>query len=156
MQKTNLLYLHKPNEKQILLAMKKRRFGAGKWNGVGGKVEGSESIIESLMREVKEEIGVDIREEDLVQVATIDFLYENNPDWNNESHVFFTEKWGGIPVETEEMRPEWFSTDNLPYKDMWIDDPHWLPKVLEGKKVRGIVNLNKEGNEILEIKVEEI
>lgn len=32
-----LLFLKK--NRQLLLAMKKRGFGAGKWNGVGGKLE---------------------------------------------------------------------------------------------------------------------
>ena len=39
---------------QILLAMKKRGFGVGKWNGVGGKVEKGEEIIDAAIREIKE------------------------------------------------------------------------------------------------------
>ena len=40
--------------KELLLAMKKRGFGAGKWNGVGGKIDpakGDKNIIEAAMRE---------------------------------------------------------------------------------------------------------
>jgi len=164
LQKTTLLYLHKPKEKQILLASKKRtsknlkwgELGLGKWNGVGGKLEGNESIAEGLIREVKEEIGVLIKEEDLIKVATLKFLYQDKADWNQHAHVFFVEKWEGEPTETEEMLPRWYSTDALPYEQMWLDDPHWLPKVIEGKKVDGLIHLNKEGDKIVEIKIDEI
>jgi 8-oxo-dGTP pyrophosphatase MutT (NUDIX family) len=37
--------------------MKKRGFGEGRWNGVGGKVEPGESIEAALIREAKEEVN---------------------------------------------------------------------------------------------------
>lgn len=53
---TTLLLLRKENK--ILLAMKKRGFGAGKYNGVGGKLEKSETPEEAMIREAKEEINI--------------------------------------------------------------------------------------------------
>lgn len=47
------------NNEQILLGMKKRGFGMGKYNGFGGKVEAAESIIDAAIRETKEECGVE-------------------------------------------------------------------------------------------------
>ena len=38
--------------KQVLLGMKKRGFGVGKWNGFGGKLEPGESFAEGAVREV--------------------------------------------------------------------------------------------------------
>ena len=38
---------------KVLLAMKKRGFGAGKWNGVGGKVKDGETIKQAAIRERK-------------------------------------------------------------------------------------------------------
>jgi hypothetical protein len=52
-------------------------------------------------------------------------------------HVFLTTVFTGSPVETEEMRPEWFSVDAIPYDQMWADDKFWLPAVLAGKNVAG-------------------
>lgn len=43
---------------QVLLALKKRGFGEGKWNGVGGKVKDGETIEQTAIRETQEEIGV--------------------------------------------------------------------------------------------------
>ncbi|CAM9897292.1 unnamed protein product, partial [Ectocarpus fasciculatus] len=48
--------------KEILLGMKKRGFGEGKWNGFGGKVESGESVDEAAKRELMEEAGVTARE----------------------------------------------------------------------------------------------
>ena len=38
------------NETQVLLGMKKRGFGEGRWNGFGGKVESGETITEAAIR----------------------------------------------------------------------------------------------------------
>lgn len=37
---------------KILLGNKKRGFAKGKWNGFGGKVESTESVLEACLREV--------------------------------------------------------------------------------------------------------
>ena len=36
--------------KQVLLGMKKRGFGKGKWNGFGGKVQDGEEILDAAKR----------------------------------------------------------------------------------------------------------
>ena len=43
---------------KVLLGMKKRGFGAGRWNGFGGKVRDGETIEEATKREMKEEVGI--------------------------------------------------------------------------------------------------
>ena len=41
--------------------MKKRGFGANRWNGVGGKMEANDTTIEeTAKRETQEEIGVKV------------------------------------------------------------------------------------------------
>ncbi len=157
MRKTTLLFLYKPKENKILLAMKKRCFGAGKWNGVGGKLNGGETIKGALVRETKEEISVTVEEADMVQVATLNFVFEEDTQgFSQQVHVFFTEKWTGDPVETEEMKPEWYDVDKLPFENMWIDDIHWLPLVLQGQKINATFNFNKMGDKILSMKIDQI
>ena len=70
--------------KDICLAMKKRGFGEGKWNGIGGKVEQNETIEEAVVRETEEEIGVTPKE--IEKVATITFLFTHNKDWSQTVH----------------------------------------------------------------------
>lgn len=156
MQDTTLIYLRKPETNEILLAMKKRRFGAGKLNGVGGKLEGSESVFENAEREVNEEIMVSIDSQDLHKVADITFIFDGKPEWNQHTHAFFIDKWIGEPQETEELLPEWFKIESLPYEKMWIDDPLWLPQALEGKKLSATFTFNEDGSKVLKSEVIEI
>ena len=125
MTKTTLCFLLKDDE--VLLAMKKRGFGVGKWNGVGGKTEEGEDAVECAVREVNEEIGVMIAHHDFSEVATLNFHFEGNPDWDQVCTVFTTRRWHGFPDETEEMRPQWYPIEHMPFDAMWVDDPYWLP-----------------------------
>ena len=119
---------------QILLGMKKRGFGAGRWNGFGGKVEEDESLIEAAKRETVEECGVEIIK--LAERGVLEFSFANKPEIL-EVHIFKAIKWLGGPQETEEMLPEWFPYAEIPYNEMWADDRYWLPLFLEGKKFKG-------------------
>ncbi len=120
---------------QILLAMKKRGFGVGRWNGVGGKVDESadKSVLDNILREAKEEIGVDLI--NLEKVGLFHFSFPHKPEWDQDVHVFVAREWKGEPTETEEMKPQWFNQDKIPYDQMWEDDTLWLPRVLKGEKL---------------------
>ena len=119
---------------KILLGMKKRGFGAGRWNGFGGKLKEGETIEEALKRETKEEAGGEINNFD--KVGIIEFEFKGDPDIL-EVHIFRVSDFGGEPAESEEMRPQWFNQDKLPFDSMWPDDRHWFPLLLSGKKFRG-------------------
>lgn len=126
-----LLFLVRPNE--ILLAMKKRGFGKGLWNGVGGKIEPHESIEQAMIRECEEEIGV--RPIHFRKVALHEFVYQSS-DKPVLVHAYLCDDWAGEPHETEEMAPQWFSQNAIPYDNMWEDDKYWLPQVLDNKLLR--------------------
>ncbi len=149
MRETNLIFLHKPKDGEILLAMKKRRFGADKWNGVGGKVDEGESIKQSAIREIKEEICVDVEESALKGMGVMDFFFENKDDWNQRVHIFLIESWQGEPCETEEMMPKWFKISDIPYDKMWVDDPLWLPRVLKGEHIEASFTLSEDGAKMI-------
>lgn len=131
---------------EICLAMKKRGFGAGRWNGVGGKVEGNESIIDAAKREEKEEIGVDIKY--LKKIGELSFYFSHNPEWNQKVSIFFSDDWRGEPIESEEMRPQWFEVESIPFSEMWPDDKFWLPKVVDGNLIKGSFTFGE--NDVIE------
>ncbi|MDD5068769.1 MAG: 8-oxo-dGTP diphosphatase [Candidatus Pacebacteria bacterium] len=119
---------------EVLLGMKKRGFGMGRWNGFGGKVEVGETIEEAAMREVLEEISVSVSE--IEKFAEILFSFEGKEEVL-DVHFFSALKWTGEPKESEEMKPKWFPVDKIPYKKMWSDDEYWFPLFLAGKKFKG-------------------
>lgn len=156
-------------EGEILLAMKKRGFGAGRWNGAGGKVEPGETVEEAVHREVREELGVDASA--LAEVAQLRFYFVTGAPGEGEvvapsgsglvaptqtirCTVYVCEDWDGEPVETEEMAPQWYPVDSVPYDSMWPDDRMWLPQVLAGQCVEAEF-LFGEDDEVLDARVAE-
>jgi 8-oxo-dGTP diphosphatase len=137
---TTLLFFVRNDE--ILLAMKKRGFGANRYNGVGGKLDPGETVEQTLIRESEEEIGVTPIH--FWKVAEHDFIQEDSDSpWRMYVHVYFCDQWQGEPIETEEMAPEWFNVKDIPYDKMWQDDEHWLPQVLSGRQVYGQFSFDK-------------
>lgn len=142
---TNLVFLVCGSE--ILLALKKRGFGVGRWNGVGGKVDPGETNQESAIRETQEEIGVVAL--NLRKVAELDFYFPTVPidkHFNRKVVVYICTDWIGEPVETEEMAPQWYIVNDLPFAKMWQADKLYLPLVLSGKKLCGEFALAENGD----------
>ncbi|MDL2235044.1 8-oxo-dGTP diphosphatase [Christensenellaceae bacterium OttesenSCG-928-L17] len=127
---------------KILLGYKKCRFGAGKWNGIGGKVDPGETIEQAAVREMQEESNVTPTKFEKVATITFDQLIYNGTKGRSVMHCFIATEWQGNPTETEEIRPEWFDISQIPYDEMWIDDTYWLPTILEGKKVEATFTWN--------------
>lgn len=132
--KTILCYI--VNEKsEVLLAYKKRGFGIGKYNGPGGKLKNDESPKDAAIREIKEEVGLDI--DNLLELGFIEFIWPpEKEDWNQKCFIFLTKDFSGEVCESEECRPEWFAFDKIPYDQMWDDDKYWYPEALAGKIVQ--------------------
>jgi len=142
-------------EDKILLAKKKRGFGEGKWNGFGGKVEYGETVEESAIRELREESGIIADPQHLQKRCEYDFEFLDEPGLDIFNvHVFCLNTYKGEPRETEEMLPAWFLKDKIPYDEMWDDDKYWLPKFLEGKKLKGAFWF--KDNKVVKHKLEKI
>ncbi|XP_044836562.1 7,8-dihydro-8-oxoguanine triphosphatase isoform X1 [Mauremys mutica] len=157
---------------QVLLGMKKRGFGAGRWNGFGGKVQVDETIEQAAHRcvvpadcrsqhapshlgpsrlaiwnsswtntcwdlctlELLEESGLTV--DNLQKMGQITFEFVGNSELM-EVHIFRADTFHGEPTESDEMRPQWFQLDQVPFSHMWPDDVYWFPLLLQKKLFRG-------------------
>ena len=93
-----------------------------------------ESVSEAAARELEEES--ELRSPKLDKRGVLTFHYDDKPK-PLEVHVFRVSEYEGVPAETEEMRPEWFAFDQIPFKKMWADDALWYPLFLSGKTFEG-------------------
>jgi 8-oxo-dGTP pyrophosphatase MutT (NUDIX family) len=145
-----LCIVHENN--RVLLGMKKRGFGAGRYNGFGGKVGSGETIEEAAKREVKEEAL--ITPTNLVKQGVIEFTFTTHQDVL-QVHIFKTTAYTGEAGESEEMRPEWFEANKIPFEEMWKDDIFWFPLFLQNKMFKGKFHFDDK-DEILEKELKEV
>ncbi len=118
---------------QILLIRKKRGLGAGKINGPGGKLDPGETLEQCAVREVQEELGVT----PLGLTYRGQHRFQFLDGYTLHCHVYVASDCLGEPTETPEAIPLWTPLTEIPYDEMWADDKHWLPHVLDGSTVDG-------------------
>ena len=148
-QSTLVLVFNSQN--QILLNMKKRGFWEWKYNGAGGKVEWEETILEWAKRELEEETWVKATKEKFEKRWLFHFSFIDKPEWDQDVTLFVVKDYNWEVFETEEMRPEWFNLDKIPYDKMWEDDAIWLPRILSWDSVEYDFRFNEDGK-IIEYK----
>ncbi|MCX6744376.1 MAG: 8-oxo-dGTP diphosphatase [Candidatus Parcubacteria bacterium] len=130
---TTLCYLLN-NQNQVLLIMKKKGFGQGRWNGPGGKVKPGETPEQAAMREVEEETGY--KPANLTNLGYIEFIWETKTENNQICHIFLTKEFTGEMRESDECLPQWYDIDKIPLDQMWPDDKFWLLDALTGKETK--------------------
>ena len=121
---------------EILLGMKKRGFGTGKWNGFGGKIESGESAEEGAIRELEEESSLVVSGENMLRRGYLVFNMQESQKIM-KVHVYETWKWSGNEAESDEMRPQWWRENSIPFELTWLDDKYWMPLLLESKTFVG-------------------
>lgn len=88
---------------------------AGLWEFPGGKIEGNETPQQALVREIKEELDVDIAVGDLIDTVEYDY-----PTFHLSMDCFFCEIVAGDIVLKEAADARWLKLDEL-------DSVKWLP-----------------------------
>jgi 8-oxo-dGTP diphosphatase len=104
-----------------------KRLWAGLYNGVGGHVEASEDIRAAVLREVKEETGLDVGDVRLRGVVHVDV---DDPTRGVLFFVFTATAPSKQVVPTQDGSLEWIDAQNLPFAEMVEDLPVILPVAL--------------------------
>ncbi|MEM9493706.1 MAG: 8-oxo-dGTP diphosphatase [Myxococcota bacterium] len=131
--RATLVFLLRAGE--VLLIHKKTGLGKGKVNAPGGKLEVGETPAQAAVREVKEEVDVDVGA--VEERGTLRFQFIDGERLALHCVVFVATEFEGEPTESREAKPFWCGVDAVPYEQMWQDDQYWLPGVLEGRRFEG-------------------
>lgn len=115
----NALIINDKN--QILLGLRAgHRGGAGTWGLIGGKARTGEPIEHTCIREIKEEVGLTVKEEDL-QVINM-FTTQSTPNYLFFQIGVIVKKYKGTPKNMEPDRCDeirFFDLDKLP-EDLFL------------------------------------
>ncbi|GAA3590894.1 hypothetical protein GCM10022198_13480 [Klugiella xanthotipulae] len=131
-------YLLRPGNgagEEVLLGRKKRGLGEGKLVGPGGKLEGEETPVQAIVREVAEEAGLNIGSQAVTEVGRVRYSFPDCPEWDQESTVFVAREWSGTPADSDELELDWYPVAGIDYSLLWDDAQYWLPAVLTGGTV---------------------
>jgi 8-oxo-dGTP pyrophosphatase MutT (NUDIX family) len=155
MKQTTLCLLIRGNPpSEVLLGYKRAGFGAGKYTGFGGKVEAHETAKQAAARELEEETGLRVCEEELRLAGLLTFLFPANPTWSQRVHVFVAGTWTGRLQASREMAPSWFPANDLPFNRMWQDGAHWLPKILSGERIQARFRFQWDNETLDQVQIE--
>lgn len=134
-------YLLSPDGLRVLLVHRTREGDehAGKWNGLGGKLEAGEDVYTCLCRELREEAGITVTSARLRGTISWPGFGAGGEDWLG--FVFVVDAWEGTPPESNDDGPlAWHDLDTLGDLPMWEGDRAWLPLVFgDGPAFHGVM-----------------
>ncbi len=126
-------YIMSPDGASVLMIHRNTRpddLHYGKYNGLGGKLDGDEDVATGMCREIREEAGIEV--EELVLRGTISWpgFGKNEEDWF--AFIFRIDRWSGTPLTgNHEGALEWIQLTRLPELNLWDSDRMWLDMVFK-------------------------
>lgn len=140
-------YILSPDGQSVLMVHRLRPGDdqQGKYNGLGGKMDRGESVAACLMREIREEAGIEVTEMALRGTINWTNFGPKGEDWLG--FVFLVTGFEGKPNEKSEEGPlRWVPLEEMPGLPMWEGDRHFLPMVFDGdpRLFHGYMPYNRE------------
>ncbi len=128
---STLCYIKKDGKTLMLHRIKKDKdVHEGKWNGLGGKFHPGETPEQCVVREVKEESGLNIEEPKLRGIMTFP-EFKDNEDWL--VFLFTADQFSGEMIESDEGKLEWIEGDAVYDLPLWEGDKYFLDWLKEDK-----------------------
>ncbi|HLC58447.1 MAG TPA: 8-oxo-dGTP diphosphatase [Candidatus Nanoarchaeia archaeon] len=141
--KGKILFLHR-NKKE---GLNNKQF----FRGLGGKAEQGESPIDCVIREVKEEAGININP---IWKGVVTFSRPSDVDW--EAHIFISEGFEGELMENSpEGKLVWVDENETQNLEMPEADKKLLPLLFQDKKFHAHAKYDDYKN-LISLKVDEI
>lgn len=101
---------------------------AGLWEFPGGKVEQGERPEETLIRELKEELGIDVKEPCLAPLTFASFPY---PDFHLLMPLYVCRRWDGFVTQHEHQALKWVKPNALRDYPMPPADEPLIPALID-------------------------
>nr|WP_319384344.1 (deoxy)nucleoside triphosphate pyrophosphohydrolase [uncultured Roseibium sp.] len=114
---------------RILLAQRPEgKSMAGLWEFPGGKVEAGERPEETLIRELGEELGIEVNEACLAPLTFASHTYE---DFHLLMPLYICRKWTGTPIGREDQALKWVRATRLRDYPMPAADEPLIPHLID-------------------------
>ena len=118
MDRTTIIYIEKDNKYLMLHRNKKEKdLNKDKWIGVGGHIEENETIEQCIIREVKEETGLDLLDYKLCGEVLFDI-----DGFIEIMYVFTSTNFKGELIECNEGTLEWINKSEIKKLNLWEGD----------------------------------
>ena len=110
---------------RVLLARRPEgRRMAGLWEFPGGKIEANETPEQALIRELQEELGIDVSHACLAPFAFASHAYD---DFHLLMPLYLCRRWTGTPIAKEGQTLAWATTETLDSYSMPDADKPLVP-----------------------------
>jgi 8-oxo-dGTP diphosphatase len=148
MIETTLCYIEQNTQYLMLHRTKKKKDpNSGKWVGVGGKIEKGESVEECLLREVREETGLE-----LIKYQYRAKIYFYSDIYYNEiMHLYTASEFTGDLIECEEGELVWIDKFKVLELNLWQGDKIFIQRLLEDDNKPFILHLYYEGDKLVKV-----
>ncbi|MFZ2235980.1 MAG: 8-oxo-dGTP diphosphatase [Dokdonella sp.] len=126
-------YVLSPDRKNVLLVHRNARKDdqhLGKYNGLGGKMENDEDVVECMRREIREEANLECTDMQLRGTISWPGFGPNGEDWLG--FVFLITAFEGTaPQSNDEGTLEWLPVETIMDLPMWEGDRQFLPLIFD-------------------------
>ncbi|MEN3931677.1 (deoxy)nucleoside triphosphate pyrophosphohydrolase [Microvirga sp. W0021] len=117
-QDNRILLAQRPEGKQL----------AGLWEFPGGKLEPNERPEQALIRELKEELGIDVKEDCLAPLTFASFAYE---EFHLLMPLYICRRWEGFVQSREGQALKWVKPLDLRQYPMPPADEPLIPPLID-------------------------
>lgn len=141
-------YILSPDGRKVLMVHRIARSHddqLGKYNGLGGKMDRDEDVAACMVREIREEAGIEVTRMELRGTINWTNFGPKGEDWLG--FIFRITAFAGTPrAKSEEGPLIWVDLERMDELPMWEGDRHFLPLIFDDdpRPFHGFMPYDKE------------